>query len=240
MLADLYTIRVDLTLNQDISLFDEIKETILDKKYSQQGLAWLTSFAENVFADNEKQMRPIKPIQISPLDDPTIRKQINEEKKLSLKLFNETVEAQEREKQLKRKDAEQEKEFQDLTVSLAGSLVKTVLKKEVKNDAKEKRCNWQRETMGKEGAIGGDPYERGEVSGVSSGLYPKVHLTGEVLPSVAETPRFNPNVVHIDDDRDDEAENTQVGCETVFPKGAKDSWAGVEAVLAAHASHGPL
>ena len=134
LLADLYTIRVDLTLNQDISLFDEIKETILDKKYSQQGLAWLTSFAENVFADNEKQMRPIKPIQISPLDDPTIRKQINEEKKLSLKLFNETVEAQEREKQLKRKDAEQEKEFQDLTVSLAGSLVKTVLKKEVKNE----------------------------------------------------------------------------------------------------------
>lgn len=113
-------------------------------------------------------------------------------------------------------------------------------KKEVENDAKEKRCNRQRETMGKEGAIGGDPYERGEVSGVSSGLYPKVHLTGEVLPSVAETPRFNPNVVHIDDDRDDEAENTQVGCEPVFPKGAKDSWAGVEAVLAAHASHGPL
>jgi hypothetical protein len=34
-------------------------------------------------------------------------------------------------------------------------------KKEVENDAKEKRCNRQRETMGKEGAIGGDPYERG-------------------------------------------------------------------------------
>ena len=63
---------------------------------------------------------------------------------------------------------------------------------------------------------------------------------GEVFEGVAQAPGFDPQVVHVDDDGDEEAEDAEVGGGTVFPDGAEDAGAGVEAALASEAAHGPF
>ena len=94
--------------------------------------------------------------------------------------------------------------------------------------------------MGKKGAVGLQSNERSEVGGVGGGVHTEVHLASEIFPSVAEAPRFDPQVVHVNDDGNDEAKNAEVGGETIFPDGAKDAWAGVVSLLSAETAHGPF
>ena len=94
--------------------------------------------------------------------------------------------------------------------------------------------------MGKKGAVGLESNERSEVGGVGGGVHTEVHLASEIFPSVAEAPRFDPQVVHVDDDGDDEAENAEVGGETIFPDGAENPRARVVALLSAETAHGPF
>ena len=43
------------------------------------------------------------------------------------------------------------------------------------------------------------------MGGVGGGIHTEVHLAGEIFPGVAEAPRFDPEVVHVDNNGNDEA-----------------------------------
>ena len=92
----------------------------------------------------------------------------------------------------------------------------------------------------KKGAVGRDSDVRREVVGVGGFFRSQAEAAGEVFQGVAETPGFDPEVVHVDDDRNDEAQDAQVGGGAAFPDGAEDPRAGVEAALAPEAAHGPF
>ena len=113
-------------------------------------------------------------------------------------------------------------------------------KEEIKHDAGEEAEDGKAEAVGEKFAVGLEADERGEVIGVGSGIHAEVHLASEIFPSVAEAPRFDPEVVHVDDDGDDEAENAEVGGETIFPDGAENPRARVVPLLSAKAAHGPF
>lgn len=116
----------------------------------------------------------------------------------------------------------------------------TVNDKKVQGEAKEQTENGERETVSEKGTVRGKTNKGGEVGGVSGGIDPEVHLAGEVFPSVTKAPRFNPEVVHVDDDRNDESKDTEVGGKTIWPKRTKNAGAGVKPVLTPATAHSPL
>ena len=59
--------------------------------------------------------------------------------------------------------------------------------------------------MGEKVPVGMQSDEGGEVGGVGGGIHAEVHLAGEIFPGVAEAPGFDPEVVHVDDNGNDEA-----------------------------------
>ena len=135
---------------------------------------------------------------------------------------------------------EDEKRHSPEANSLDPSAQAAINKEKVDDDAGEQTEDRERKSVGEEGAIGSNTNEGGKVRGVGSGLGAKVHLAREEFPGVAKTPRFNPQVVHVNDDRNDQAEDAEVGSEPILPERAKDTRAGVKSMLASHATHGPF
>ena len=80
-------------------------------------------------------------------------------------------------------------------------------KEEIKDDAGEETEDGEAEAVGEKFAVGLESNERGEVIGVGGGIHTEVHLASEIFPGISQAPRFDPQVVHVDDDGDDEAEN---------------------------------
>ncbi len=89
--------------------------------------------------------------------------------------------------------------------------------KKVEDDTGDEAEQGGRKTMGEKSAIGMEANKGGEVGRIGGGVGPKHHFTGEVFPSIAQAPRFDPKVVHVDDDGNDQAEDAEVGGKPVLP-----------------------
>ena len=83
----------------------------------------------------------------------------------------------------------------------------TINEEKIQDDAGEEAEDGEAEPVGEKFAVGLEADERGEVIGVGGGIHTEVHLASEIFPGISQAPRFDPQVVHVDDDGDDEAEN---------------------------------
>ncbi len=105
------------------------------------------------------------------------------------------------------------------------------------DDEEDERCT---EDVGKDGCVRSDANVVAEKVFVGFGVASKIERTREVMPRVAETPGLDENVIHVDDHRHDEPEDSQVRSGRIFPEDAKDARRRVESARATVASHRPL
>ena len=98
----------------------------------------------------------------------------------------------------------------------------------------------ERRAESEDGPVGLEAGERGEGVGVGLRVFTEVESASEAAPGITQAPRLDDDVIEVDADRDDEAEEADVFAPRLPDDGVEDARRGIVALRAAEAAKRPF